>query len=215
MPRNSSDTPQATPMARRPARNQPPKPSGRIPATGRVARKKLAANASRLFGRRIQGPFDSRDGGSRRRRATNSAPTNISAVAASRAKPRIRTVQPETVYQDRQQRRQDEAAGGGDVGPGHVPVALYHMVQVHQVATRHLQEAADPVDLGGSAAAPHEEALRGAEHGKCQGGEEQDGKEGVEHFWSPCGTSGGAGSAPSPACGRGGSRAGRMPRGVS
>lgn len=94
MPRNSSDTPQATPMARRPARNQPPKPSGRIPATGRVARKKLAANASRLFGRRIQGPFDSRDGGSRRRRATNSAPTNISAVAASRAKPRIRPCSP-------------------------------------------------------------------------------------------------------------------------
>ena len=113
-------------------------------------------------------------------------------------------VQPETVYQDRQQRRQDEAAGGGDVGPGHVPVALYHMVQVHQVATRHLHEAADPVDFGGSAAAPHEEALRGAEHGKCQGGEEQDGEEGVEHFWSPCGTSGGAGSASSPACGRGG-----------
>ncbi len=94
MPRNSSDTPQATPMARRPARNQPPKPSGRMPATGRVARKKLAANASRLFGRRIQGPFDSRDGGSRRRRATNSAPTNISAVAASRAKPRIRPCSP-------------------------------------------------------------------------------------------------------------------------
>ncbi|MCY1225639.1 hypothetical protein D9M72_378410 [compost metagenome] len=94
MPRKSSDTPQATPMARMPARNQPPKPSGRMPAAGRVAMKKLAANISRLFGRRIHGPLDRRDGGSRRRLATKRAPTNISTVAASRAKPRIRLCRP-------------------------------------------------------------------------------------------------------------------------
>ena len=38
------------------------------PATGRVRTKKLAENTSRLFGRRIHGPLDRRDGGLRRRR---------------------------------------------------------------------------------------------------------------------------------------------------
>ncbi|MDT4861883.1 hypothetical protein FQZ97_965040 [compost metagenome] len=56
--------------------------------------KKLAENISKLFGRRIQGPFDRRAGGLRRRLATKRAPTNISTVAASRAKPRIRLCRP-------------------------------------------------------------------------------------------------------------------------
>ncbi|MNL34088.1 hypothetical protein D3C87_1560350 [compost metagenome] len=68
MPKNSSDTPHNTPTPRIAANSQPPKFSGRIPATGRVNRKNEAENASRLFGRRIHGPFDRRDGGLRRRR---------------------------------------------------------------------------------------------------------------------------------------------------
>ena len=36
--------------------------------------------------------------------------------------------------------------------------------------------AADPVDLGRPATAPHEEALQRAQHGEAEGGEEQDGK---------------------------------------
>ncbi|MCY1539149.1 hypothetical protein D9M68_747210 [compost metagenome] len=90
------------------------------------------------------------------------------------------------MHRDRQHGRQHEAAGGGHVGLGHVLVALDHMVQVHQVAARHFHEAADPVDLGGSAPAPHEKALRGAQHGKAEGGEKQDGEKGVQHCWSPC-----------------------------
>ena len=94
MPRNSSDTPQATPTASTAANSQPPKSGGRMPATGRVAMKKLAAKASRLLGRRIQGPLDSRAGGLRRRLATNRAPVNMQAVAASSAQPRMRLCRP-------------------------------------------------------------------------------------------------------------------------
>ncbi|MCY1439996.1 hypothetical protein D9M71_562500 [compost metagenome] len=107
-------------------------------------------------------------------------------------------MQAEAVHDDRQQGRQHETASGGHVGLGHVLVALDHMVQVHQVAARHLHEAADPVDLRRPAATPHEEALHGAQHGKAEGGEEQDGKDGVEHFWSPYGTSSDSGPVPSP-----------------
>ena len=85
-------------------------------------------------------------------------------------------MQAETVHEDGQHGCQDEAAGGGDVGPGHVLVAFDHMVQIDQVAARHLQQAADPVDLGRPATAPHEEALQRAQHGEAEGGEEQDGK---------------------------------------
>ncbi|MOA41123.1 hypothetical protein D3C78_1630590 [compost metagenome] len=67
MPKNSSDTPQSTPRPSKATSTQPPKPSGRMPATGKVAMKKLAANTSRLFGRRIHGPFDRREGGLSRR----------------------------------------------------------------------------------------------------------------------------------------------------
>ncbi|MNP74026.1 hypothetical protein D3C76_1708330 [compost metagenome] len=67
MPKNSSDTPHSTPIPSNATNSQPPKPCGRIPATGKVAMKKLAANTSRLFGRRIHGPFDNREGGLRRR----------------------------------------------------------------------------------------------------------------------------------------------------
>ena len=85
-------------------------------------------------------------------------------------------MQAETVHEDRQHGGQDEAAGGGDVGLGHVFVALDHVVQIHQVATRHLQQAADPVDLGRPAAAPHQKAPGRAEHGQAEGGEQQDGE---------------------------------------
>ncbi|MNP67730.1 hypothetical protein D3C76_1635940 [compost metagenome] len=68
MPKNSSDTPHSTPIPRITANSQPPKFSGRIPATGRVTRKNDTENAIRLFGRRIHGPFDRRAGGLRRRR---------------------------------------------------------------------------------------------------------------------------------------------------
>jgi len=68
MPKNNSDTPHKTPSPSIAASSQPPKFSGRIPATGKVTRKNDAENASRLFGNRIHGPFDSRDGGLSRRR---------------------------------------------------------------------------------------------------------------------------------------------------
>ncbi|MNG35365.1 hypothetical protein D3C84_1220810 [compost metagenome] len=80
MPKNNSLTPHSTPMPRIAATTQPPKFSGRMPATGRVNRKKLAENANKLFGRRIHGPLDRRAGGLRRRRYTKIAPTNITTV---------------------------------------------------------------------------------------------------------------------------------------
>ncbi|MNR58223.1 hypothetical protein D3C85_1791640 [compost metagenome] len=56
-----------------------------MPATGKVAMKKLTANASRLFGRRIHGPLDRREGGLRRRLKTKMAPLNMITVATSNA----------------------------------------------------------------------------------------------------------------------------------
>ncbi|MNE92303.1 hypothetical protein D3C80_1900110 [compost metagenome] len=85
-------------------------------------------------------------------------------------------MQAEAVHDYRQQCRQDEAAGGGHVGPGHVLVALDHMVQIDQVTARHGQQATEPIDLGRSPAAPHEETLARAEHGEAECGEQQDGK---------------------------------------
>ncbi|MCY1428404.1 hypothetical protein D9M71_442870 [compost metagenome] len=67
MPKNNSDTPQSTPTPRMTAITQPPKSAGRIPATGKVTKKKLIENANKLLGRRIHGPFDKRAGGLRRR----------------------------------------------------------------------------------------------------------------------------------------------------
>ena len=90
-------------------------------------------------------------------------------------------VQAETMHDDRQHGRQDETAGGGHVGLGHVLVALDHVVQVDQVAAWHRQQAADPVDLGRLAAAPHQKALACAEHGQGQCGEQQNGEKGVQH----------------------------------
>ncbi|MCY1538846.1 hypothetical protein D9M68_744080 [compost metagenome] len=90
-------------------------------------------------------------------------------------------VQAEAVHEDGQHRGEHEAAGGRHVGPGHVPVALDHVVQVHQVAARHLQQAADPVDLRRPTAAPHEEALQRADGRKGQGSEEQQRQKGVQH----------------------------------
>ncbi|MNP04223.1 hypothetical protein D3C76_961320 [compost metagenome] len=90
-------------------------------------------------------------------------------------------LQAEAVHQDRQHSRQHEAASGGHVGLGHVLVALDHVVQVHQVAARHLQQAADPVDLRRPAAAPHEEALQRTDGRKGQGSEEQQRQKGVQH----------------------------------
>ncbi|MNR65202.1 hypothetical protein D3C85_1881460 [compost metagenome] len=72
-------------MPRITASSQPPKFSGRMPATGRVTRKNDAEKANRLFGRRIHGPLDSRAGGLRRRRYTKIAPTNITADINSSA----------------------------------------------------------------------------------------------------------------------------------
>ena len=90
-------------------------------------------------------------------------------------------MQAETVHDDRQYGGEDETTGGGHVSLGHVLVAFDHMVQIHQVAARHLQQAANPVDFRRSAATPHEEALGRANDRKGQGGEEQDGEEGIEH----------------------------------
>ncbi|MCY1188640.1 hypothetical protein D9M73_297730 [compost metagenome] len=73
-------------------------------------------------------------------------------------------MQAEAVHQDRQRGRQHEAACGGDVGLGHVFVALNHVVQVHQVTARHGQQPADQVDLARSAAPPHAHPAQGAEH---------------------------------------------------
>ena len=64
---------------------QPPVPSGRMPATGSVAMKKLAANISRLLARRIHGPLDRRAGGLSRRLKTKIAPVNMITVATSKA----------------------------------------------------------------------------------------------------------------------------------
>ncbi len=94
-------------------------------------------------------------------------------------------MQAETVHQDRQQRREHKAKGGGDVGVGDVFVAGDHMVQVDHVALGHGQQAAEQVDLGGPAAAPHVHPAQRAEDGKAQGGEEQDGKKGVQHGEAP------------------------------
>ena len=85
MPKNISDTPHNTPTLSNAASSQPPKSTGRIPATGKVTRKKLTEKAIRLFGRRIHGPLDRRAGGLRRRRYMKIAPTNINVDASSRA----------------------------------------------------------------------------------------------------------------------------------
>ncbi|MNZ64590.1 hypothetical protein D3C78_827640 [compost metagenome] len=85
MPKNSSDTPHSTPRPSTATITQPPVLAGRMPATGKVAMKKLAANTSRLFGRRIHGPLDRRDGGLSRRLKTKMAPVNMITVATSKA----------------------------------------------------------------------------------------------------------------------------------
>ena len=85
MPKNSSDTPHSTPRPSTATITQPPVLAGRMPATGKVAMKKLAANTNRLFGRRIQGPLDRREGGLSRRLNTKMAPLNMITVATSKA----------------------------------------------------------------------------------------------------------------------------------
>ncbi|MCY1177727.1 hypothetical protein D9M73_180460 [compost metagenome] len=79
------------------------------------------------------------------------------------------------MHQNGQHSRQHKAARSGHVGLGHVFVALNHMVQVHQVAARHGQQAADQVDLGRPATAPHAHPAQGTEHCQAKGSEQQDG----------------------------------------
>ena len=79
------------------------------------------------------------------------------------------------MHQDGQHGRQHEAACSGHVGLGHVLVALDHMVQVHQVAPGHGQQAADQVDLRWSAPPPHTHPAQGAEHRQAKGSEQQNG----------------------------------------
>jgi len=80
-------------------------------------------------------------------------------------------MQPQTVHQNRQHRRQHKATGGGDVGVGHVFVASDHVVQIDHVTLGHGQQAAQPIDLRRTATAPHVHAPRGAQNGQSQCGE--------------------------------------------
>ncbi|MNJ62940.1 hypothetical protein D3C77_587980 [compost metagenome] len=63
------------------------------------------------------------------------------------------------------------------------------MVQVDHIAPRHGQQAAEQVDLGRPALAPHPHTSQRAEDGEAQGGEQEDGKQGVQHGKLPKGTS--------------------------
>ena len=62
------------------------------------------------------------------------------------------------VHHNRQHRRQDKPARGGDVGVGHVFIACHHVVQIDHVATRHGQQPAEQIDLRRTATTPHSHA---------------------------------------------------------
>ena len=85
------------------------------------------------------------------------------------------------MHQDRQQRRQHKAQRRGDVGVGDVFVAGDHMVQVDHVALGHGQQAAQQVDLGRAATAPHVYPAQGAEDGEAEGGKQENRQQGVQH----------------------------------
>ncbi|MNC47134.1 hypothetical protein D3C75_961790 [compost metagenome] len=98
-------------------------------------------------------------------------------------------MQAKAMHQDRQHRSQHKATGGGDVGVGHVFVTGDHVVQVDHIAPWHGQQAAKQVDLGWPTLTPHPHAPQGAEDSKAQGGEQEDGDQGVQHGKLPKGTS--------------------------
>ena len=94
-------------------------------------------------------------------------------------------MQAKAVHDNRQHSGQDKAAGGGDVGVGDVFVASDHVVQVDHVALGHGQQAAQQVDLGRAATAPHVHPAQGAEDGKRSSRKEKDRKHSVQHAEAP------------------------------
>ena len=94
-------------------------------------------------------------------------------------------MQAETVHQYRQHDGRHRAAGRGNVGVGDVFVPRHHVVQIDHVALGHGEQAADQVDLRGSAPAPHGHPPQRAQNREAQGGEQQDWKKGVQHGEAP------------------------------
>lgn len=148
--------------------------SGHHTRCGQSNNENPSENATRLLGRRIQGPFESRAGGLRRRKATNRLPPNMHSVAASKGHVSQALLRPRpcTAIAIGAARANP---GRRHVGTGNVLVALHHVVEVDKIAPGHRRQPTEKANIRGTPLSPQDNPTSRPDDQQHQRREYQDG----------------------------------------